>query len=364
MLKFILTGLAASLRHPLLAINRRRGKLVRPLFLGYAVTWRCNSRCIMCDTWKSSPHHPLTGAPELSPQELDDILARNAEFLLSVKKVGLTGGEPFLRDDLAEIVRALHKRLPRARMSLVSNGLLTERVLKTLEEIRSFFPELVFSVSLDGIGQVHDKVRGIPGAYDKALATIKGAQALGFTVTSGMTASSINFDQIQPLADLLAGMGVDFSCNLQERGANFHTQGQTEELAREHRERILSDLAQFSHHFYMDNLRRQLEGAPRTLPCYSGFTSYFLTPFGEVTVCNLLDEPLGDLRQRLFREIADAPETWQRRQELASCTCWSQCEVKHAAASAPWHVLKWLAQHPNKLAFCRHYAKKTGMLPR
>jgi len=364
MLKLMLGGLKAGLRQPYLMLNRRRRKVVRPLFLDYAVTWRCNSRCVMCDTWKSGRNDPVSGAPELSVEELDHILKRDAEFLAAIKKVGITGGEPFLRPDLADLVRALHARLPRARMSLVSNGLLTERILKTLGEIRSFFPELVFSVSLDGVGQVHDTVRGVPGAYDKALATIKGAQELGFTVTSGMTISEINHDQIAPLSGMLGRLGVDFSCNLQERGANFHNRGQADGLSPEQRAKVRQDLARFSHHFYMDNVRQQLDGARRTLPCYSGYTSYFLTPFGGVAVCNLLGEPLGNLRETGFRDIADAPETWQRREELAGCTCWSQCEVKNAAASAPWHVLKWLARNPHKRAFLKHYAKKAGVLPR
>lgn len=353
-------ALKATARQPYLALMRRRGRLVRPLFLDYAVTWRCNARCVMCDTWKAREINPEGVAGELSLAELAGILERDAEFLGEVQKVGLTGGEPFLRQDLVELVRLLHQRLPRARMSLVSNGLMTERILNTLAEIRRFFPELVFSVSLDGLEGVHDQVRGVPGAFAKAMATLKGARELGFTVTSGLTVGRLNHHQVQPVAELLAGMGVDFSCNLQERGGNFHNSGRADELGPAEKAALRRVLERWPHHYYMDNVRAQLDGARRTLPCYAGFTSYFLTPEGNVTICNLISQPLGNLRQQTFRAIADAAATWELRRELADCTCWSQCEVKNSALSAPWHLLAWLARHPRKVQVLRHYAGKLG----
>lgn len=364
MLGLIKSGFTAAARQPWLELCKRRRRLVRPLFLDYAVTWRCNARCVMCDTWRQGTTPPTGEAAELSVDELGRILKRDRAFLSALRKVGLTGGEPFLREDLTDIIALLHRALPRARISVVSNGLLTQRILKALERVRAFFPELIFSVSLDGLGPVHDTVRGIPGAYDKALATIKGARELGFTVTSGMTLSARNFDQIQPVSGLLAGLGVDFSCNLQERGANFHNDGQADALDEDMRRRVLSDLEPFAHHFYMDHVRKQIEGRRRTLPCYSGLTSYFLKPNGDVAVCNLLGEPLGNLRQTPFAAIAGDVKSWQRRESLAGCTCWSQCEVKNSAAVAPWHVLAWWAGSGSKAGFLRHYAKKAGVLPR
>ncbi len=364
MLGLIKSGFIAAVRHPWLELCKRRQRLVRPLFLGYAVTWRCNARCLMCDTWQQGTAPPTGDDAELGLDELAAILERNRPFLSALRKVGLTGGEPFLRDDLVDIIALLHRSLPLARISVVSNGLLTERILKALGRVRSFFPELIFSVSLDGLGPVHDSVRGIPGAFDKSLATIKGARELGFTVTSGMTISARNFDQIKPVSELLAGLGVDFSCNLQERGANFHNDGAADILDAEQRRRVLADLKPFGHHFYMDHVRQQLEGHQRRLPCYSGLTSYFLKPNGDLAVCNLLGEPLGNLRRSPFSAIADHEQAWARRQSLADCTCWSQCEVKSSAAVAPWHVLAWLATSESKTGFLRHYAKKAGVLPK
>jgi MoaA/NifB/PqqE/SkfB family radical SAM enzyme len=358
MREIILTGLKSGLRQPYLAYCRRRGRLPRPHFLDLAVTWRCNARCIMCDTWRSGELNPAGVAGELSVEQWRTILERDAEFLREVRKVGLTGGEPFLRPDLVELVRLWHQRLPGAAMSLVSNGLLTGRILDALEQIREFFPGLVFSVSLDGLGPVHDQVRGVPGAFDKALATIRGARELGFTVTSGLTISHLNYDQIEPVSELLDSLEVDFSCNLQERGNNFHRPQAAQDLEPGQTLMVRKALAGFSHHYYMDNLRRQMEGRPRTLPCYAGYASYFLTADGQVTICNLVGTSLGRLTEAPFRQLADSPAAWRLRRQLEDCTCWSQCEVKNSAASAPWHVAKWLLSNPQRGKILRHYAGK------
>ena len=361
MSRFFLGALKAGLRQPYLALSRNQRRVVPPLMLNYAVTWRCNSRCVMCDIWKDDGP-AAASPPELSLDEIQRIFTRDRRFLSRVKKLGLTGGEPFLRSDLPQIVEVLHNLLPQAQLSLVSNGLLPKRILEKLEEIRSFYPELIFGVSLDGLGPVHDEVRGVPGAYDKALATIKGAQELGFVVNSGMTISQHNYHQVHELADLLEGMGVDFSCNLQESGANFNL-NQPQDLTRQQADQVAQSLARFPHHFYMDNLRRMMQGAKRTLPCYSGFSSYFVTPSGQVLPCNLIFQTMGELREQSFARIAASERAWKIRRSLKNCTCWSQCEVKNAATSAPFSVFKWWLANPRRMEFVRHYQKRKDQLP-
>ena len=364
MIKLVSGAIKAGLRQPYLDASRKRRRIVRPLFLDYAVTWRCNSRCIMCDTWQAYKDLDTPPPGELSLDDWRFILKRDAEFLVSLKKIGLTGGEPSLRKDLVELVQLFHEHLPTARISVVSNGFLTKRILNALARIKEFLPGLIFSVSLDGIGQTHDQVRGVPGAFEKAMATIRGAREMGFMVTSGMVISDLNYDQIDDVAGMLQEMGVDFSCNLQERGANFHSEGQAGDLTPEQARVVEASLNKFCHHYYMDNVRRQLKGEERKLPCYSGFTSYFLQPDGRLCVCNLMGDPLGNLKEQSFRDIADSDAAWKRRKELENCKCWSQCEVKNSAAVAPFHVLRWLAKNPNKTGFIRHYAGKSGLLPR
>jgi MoaA/NifB/PqqE/SkfB family radical SAM enzyme len=348
--------LKTAVRQPYLLHCMRRRRLVKPLFLRYAVTWRCNARCVMCDIWKVNT--PDSTHQELTVDQMARIIERDREFLSDLSEIGLTGGEPFLRSDLVELVRLLHASFPQARVSLVSNGQLTGRILTCLEQIREFFPELVFSVSLDGIGEAHDRARGLPGAYDKAMTTLKGALKLGFTVTSGMTIGSHNYDQIMPLSRQLSEMGIDFSCNMQERGANFNNSGRAEDLAPSQLAGVTRALEEFPHHFYMDNLRSLISGGKRSLPCFAGYTSYFLNPNGDVSLCNLISRSIGNLREMPFRTLSDADAAWKLRNELSSCTCWSQCEVKSSAASAPWHIARWFLKSRHKRKILRQYLGK------
>jgi MoaA/NifB/PqqE/SkfB family radical SAM enzyme len=127
MIKLLSGALKAGVRQPYLDVSRRRRRIVRPLFLDYAVTWRCNARCIMCDTWQACKDLDTPMPGELSLEDWRFMLKRDAEFLAGLKKIGLTGGEPFLRKDMVELIRLFHEHLPKARISVVSNGLMTKR---------------------------------------------------------------------------------------------------------------------------------------------------------------------------------------------------------------------------------------------
>ena len=335
------------------ALHRGIGMGVKPRFLSYAVTWRCNSKCIMCDTWK------MRETPdELSVQELDFILGRDRSYLKTLMKVGITGGEPFLRKDLVDVVRVFRTRLPQAKISIVSNGFLTHLILERLKEIRSFYPEIGFSVSLDGLGCMHDKVRGIPGGFEMSMATLQGALQLGIPATSGMTVSPINLKNIEPLAELLTKMGVDFSFNLPEKGLNFHNAGKTPAFNEEEIGELIRVLKPFSNHFYMDNLSGLLKGKKRRLPCYSGIVSYFLKPNGELAMCNIVEETLGNLREQKLQRIIRGSKAREIRMKHKKCSCWSQCEVKYSAASAPLHQLLWFLKHKEKKKILARYASR------
>lgn len=342
-----------------LSSRKRRCLPGRIRFLSYAVTWRCNSRCIMCDTWKAPSSH---SASELSPSELESILLRDSSDFRHLKRVGITGGEPFMRSDIPELVRTLRRSLPHTQVSIVSNGFLTDRILAALREIRSFYPDLLFSVSVDGVGETHDSIRGTPGAYDKAMATIRGVLDLGFPLTTGMTVSPSNIDQIEPLADLMDRMGVDFSFNLPETGQNFHNTGTGTALTQEQVRKLVQVLERYPHHYYMDNLRYILLGRRRSLPCYAGVASYFLKPDGDLAVCNLKGASLGNLRTSTLSEVINGDEAKQKRHELARCSCWSQCEVKYSASCAPVSQIWWFLMHRSRRQVLARYGRRLLLL--
>ncbi len=140
--------------------------LSRPYKLNFAVTYRCQSRCITCNIWQMKPEK------ELTLSEIEAFAKKNRFF----KWIELTGGEPFLRDDLADIVKAFRDSSKDLYMvTLPTNSLCSiERIKSTVRTMLDLkIPKLVITVSLDGYKELHDRMRGIPNNFEKAIAVFK-----------------------------------------------------------------------------------------------------------------------------------------------------------------------------------------------
>jgi MoaA/NifB/PqqE/SkfB family radical SAM enzyme len=142
-----------------------------PRAMDYISTHRCNARCVMCGIWKETG----TRAEELSPEALSGILGDR--LFSRMEFVGISGGEPFLRDDLAELSAAVLEKCPTVkRLSLTTNGLLTQRIRSVLPEIanraRGVDALLDVSVSVHGMGETLAGIYGVADAFGKIEQTI------------------------------------------------------------------------------------------------------------------------------------------------------------------------------------------------
>jgi hypothetical protein len=158
------------------------------LKLSFAVTYRCNLQCRMCNIWrKPAP------AKELDLAEIDAFLSRTR----GLSWVGLTGGESFLRPDLPQIVEAVHRHCGESLLALhfATNGQLVDRIAGLLAELarmkRRWRP--VFTVSFDGPREVHDEMRGRTGAWDRAVETLRLLKSTG-----GVSPGGFHVDPAQP----------------------------------------------------------------------------------------------------------------------------------------------------------------------
>jgi MoaA/NifB/PqqE/SkfB family radical SAM enzyme len=174
------------------------------------VTYHCNSRCVMCNIWQAEKKPELT--LEQFDQMLSDPLFRDVERLL------LVGGEPTLRKDLPELAETCFKHMPSLQsVSLVTNGLWPARVLEVCEDIAERCAargiRLTLSVSLDGVAEAHDRMRNIPGAFDKAMETIGGLQKLQerfpFSLGVGCVLCHLNLKHADAFAEWCKGRGID-----------------------------------------------------------------------------------------------------------------------------------------------------------
>lgn len=139
-----------------------------PHVLQFPITNNCNSRCVMCNVTSNHLNK------EMSIDDFKRII--NDPLFAELESVGINGGEPFLCKNLIPFIEILSQKNSIKAINIISNGFLTELIKERLGEIynicKSNNKKLHISFSLDGVGEIHDKVRGIPHAFEKTLATI------------------------------------------------------------------------------------------------------------------------------------------------------------------------------------------------
>lgn len=180
----------------------RRGEVpcppIRPKTLNFQVNDVCNARCVMCHVWQHRRDR------EMSPPEFAALLAD--PYFSEVEHVGITGGEPTLRRDLAEFYLALPDVLPRLTgASFITHGMDTDRALVTYTRVAEAYRErglqLHGMVSLDGLDAVHDRVRGRAGAFARATRTLFGLKAAGVPAIACCTIVRSNVWGLQDLLE-------------------------------------------------------------------------------------------------------------------------------------------------------------------
>ena len=153
-------------------VNRGVMPVPMPFSLTFVVTKRCNSRCTMCNIWNSNERD------ELSLEEVRRIFTDN-DFT-SLTSLTLTGGEPTLRKDLPELLKIIIDACPYLRqVTLATSGLNTNRTIELVKaclnviSLNDTVKHFTVQVSLDGVGELHDRIRGIPGYFKRVMLTLQ-----------------------------------------------------------------------------------------------------------------------------------------------------------------------------------------------
>ena len=158
------------------------------------VTYRCNAKCTMCNRYKepSRPEDELT---------LDTI-----KKLPEMYFTNITGGEPFIREDLKDIVRELYKKSDRIVIS--TNGFFTDRIVDLCKE----FPQIGIRISIEGLEQTNNEIRGLDDGYNRGYTTLKTLVDMGMKdVGFGMTVQDKNAPDLVPLYDISDELGMEFA---------------------------------------------------------------------------------------------------------------------------------------------------------
>jgi MoaA/NifB/PqqE/SkfB family radical SAM enzyme len=316
-----------------------------PYRLTFSVTNRCQARCIMCNIWQKPVEH------ELSLDEIHAIFRRADKF----SWINLTGGELFLREDHLELILGIAKQCRNLYLlNFPTNGFLTETIVGSVRAIlaRTSIPRLMVSVSLDGPPELHDRIRNLPGSWQRAMATFQQLRELRsrrFSVFLGFTIQSATlhaFDDMMSAAQSCIGeLSVDdVHLNVAHVSGHYYANSgfsgipDPEETGRlldrihaGQSSRLLDPVA-----FLERRYRRIARAYRRTgfapLTCQAAAASCFIDPEGNVAPCSGYAAPIGSLRENdydLYRLWRSSVRRAVRATILdGSCPgCWTPCEA-------------------------------------
>jgi MoaA/NifB/PqqE/SkfB family radical SAM enzyme len=295
-----------------------------PVTLTFSVTNLCQSKCKTCQIWQRYREHPADVKNELTLDEIERIFA---SFRKRVYFLNISGGEPTVRKDLPEIIRAALLTLRPHIVHIPTNAITPNRIEQICTRTLQYMDEVGFKgpftvkPSLDGVGKVHDEVRGVPGNFDRVLETVKRLKKLreghpNLHVELGTVISRFNLDKIDEIAEFVQQLDVDnYRNEIAEQRAEFFNIGDPiTPSAEEYRElmtgfkaKVREDLkskrrfarvTQAFRFVYYDLVSRIIAEERQVIPCYGGVSNAHLSSHGEVWPCCVLgdDKSMGNVR--------------------------------------------------------------------
>jgi len=307
---------------------KRRGLPGRPQAISLEITHNCIAKCVMCNIWKI-------------PREVRDLSMDHwihflsSDLLSDLRELDITGGEPFLRDDLpqlfSDICRLKQKNLKSLQsIAVTTNGFLTGRVLECLQEslpkLRDRGIDLVMVCAMDAIGDIHEKIRNYPDAWSKVNETIQGLKKLRETFSNlviGLktTILPINVKELQELAlyaeanDLFTIISPCIITN-----ARYLNPDRADDLvfSQEDIQHMIkfyeSDAFRWSVHgetvaqFFKEGMTRK--------PCSCGFNYFFVRSTGQLFLCPLINISMGNIKESPIGDLLHAKKAFQFRQNI------------------------------------------------
>jgi MoaA/NifB/PqqE/SkfB family radical SAM enzyme len=319
----------------------------RPIQLTFFVTGRCNARCPFC-FYVDTPRPAPLGAAELSIEEI----GRVAGSLGTLQWLAFSGGEPFLRRDLAEIARVFYRQNRPAILLLPTNGLMPELIRDRTAQILADCPRtvVVVKLSLDGIGGLHDRLRATPGAFERVMQTYRLLAPLlqrhrnfELGINTVFLADNQNeMEQIITYVEQLAHIRMHTISLVRGNLADSRFKQIDPQTYRRTIERLESGLKRRTASTYrfggarlkaaQDIVQRRLilrtwVDDARQIPCYAGRINLVLTETGELHPCEMLAASMGNVRAADY----DVPRllSSQRSRSIVQGIADARCHCTH-----------------------------------
>jgi MoaA/NifB/PqqE/SkfB family radical SAM enzyme len=292
----------------------------------------------MCNIWK------IPGdVPDLAMGIWLRLLS--SQHLSDLRELDITGGEPFLRKDLVEFLRSVaglkNKNLRKLRsVAITTNGLLTSTVLKSAEALLPAMAEigidLVIVCALDGVGDIHSRIRNFQDAWLRVDETIRGLSALrktypGLVLGLKTTVLPLNVEELDRIAGYAASNSlftIISPCIITE--GRYLNADRAEELrfTPEHVHAMIRFFRsrKFQWSYHAEALAEYYEKGVMKKPCTCGFNYFFVRSTGDVFLCPLINERVGNVREQSIEKILNSSAARRLRRRIGrfiqcrSCT--------------------------------------------
>ena len=305
------------------------------------VTYRCNARCTMCNRYKE-PSRPE-----------EELSIATIEKLPPMYFTNITGGEPFIREDLKEVVRALYKKSDRIVIS--TNGFYTDRIVDLCKE----FPQIGIRISIEGLEQTNNEIRGVEEGYRRGYNTLKTLVDMGMKdVGFGMTVQDRNAGDLVALYNISDEMNMEFATASLHNSFYFVESNNIihDRLAvAQNFEDLINRLLQsgspkkWFRAYFNHGLINYIFSQKRLLPCDMSFDTFFIDPYGDVMPCNGTKEKqvMGNLNSQSWEELWSSPEAEEVRAKVRCCdrNCWMIGSASPAMHKYIYKPFWWVVRH-------------------
>jgi len=307
------------------------------------ITYVCNSRCVMCNIWQYKGPAPIDASEYLKLPK-------------SLETINISGGEAFLRPDMADVIENIKKAAPKAKLKISTNGFAVELIKKRMLEILERVPknDVAVVVSIDGFEDKQIEVRRIPDGYKKNMDTIKMLKEIGIDdITIAFTAGDYNIDHLMKMYDESKKLGAEFTVAALHNSDHYFQidTNKIEKLGKFRDEFMKLAKAELKtwnpkrwvRAFFAYGIVQYLLQGKRPLPNYGGRKAFFLDPNGLVYPSDVAPKPMGNLTEfDTFQDMLDTEKAKKAAIVESESQHWMICTARSAIKTHPFKVISWI----------------------
>ena len=323
-----------------------------PEIISFLVTNKCVCRCKHCFNWADTNPRGAIGNNakiDLTVEEIKKIFLQ----LPSLEYIYIAGGEPFIRKDFSQILQAIYELSHPKTINISTNGQIGDNTCTTVENFLKKYPhvEVIIKVSIDALGQNHDVIRGLPGAFERAMITYRSLASLrneykNLKVGINTVFSSLNQDSIFDIYRYFSALDPKPDCLAQLLVRDMPRDPTTKQELNLKRykqwtQAYIRDMVKgkFEHDFKVkigtiamfDYIYKILICNSCSLKCYAGVSGGFIDNEGLVGPCEHLHS-FGSLRDNNydFKKVWNSPYADSIREEISdNCFCTNEPQWWH-----------------------------------